>query len=164
MRVAYEALGGRSIKGSLCGWSADRLRANASDGGLKVLLLLGSAQTVVESFKYSKRDRQSLDVPLRPGGILLLYGEGRSWVSAVTGCAPSTADHSPTVPFDFAHLSLLDLRAYARAKPSEYQKLMKPTKPSPRDGSYRWMQCAYTVKTAWQPASGTPPAIELSGH
>ena len=163
-RVAFETMGGRSINGkngSLCGWSTDRLRTN-TDGGLKILVLLGSSD-VKESFKYTKRDQEALDLTLSPGDVLLLHDDARAWVSAVTGVTPRKADGT-TCPFDFVHLSLLDLRAYKKAKPNEHARLMSPERPTPRDGSYKWMQCRYLVTRAAAAAEGEAPEIELSSN
>ena len=52
LRLSFETMGGRTIpgtNGTLCGWSADKLRANGTDGCLKVIVLLGAAE-VRESF------------------------------------------------------------------------------------------------------------------
>lgn len=173
LRVSFEAMGGRSIgaSGSLCGWSGDRLRGGAADGTPRLLVLLGSAESVIESFKYTKSDEESLDVPLRPGELLLLYGEARGWLSAVTGFTPALSSKADAgaglgVPFDFAHLSLLDLRQYEKSKPKEFGALLTPPRPSPRDSSYRWMQNTYTVQTPGTVEDGrvvAPPTVELRG-
>lgn len=164
VRVAYETMAGRTIasKGSLCGWSSDRLRANAKDGSLKLVMLLGTASSVLEGYKYSRDDAEALTVPLKPGELLLLHGDARSWVSAVTGFTAGTPP-SETCPFDFVHLTLMDLRSFARAKPAEYAKLLEPASPRPGDASYKWMQCGYTVTKA-AAGDGELPSIELRGH
>jgi hypothetical protein len=170
VRLSFERMGGRTIRGksgSLCGWSSDKLRAGGSDGGLKVIILLGSAE-VCESFKYSKKDKEALDVPLKPGEILLLHDDGRAWLSAVTSisaCDAEQRDAGPgqgRSPFDFAHLSLLDLREYRRAKPLDLVKLLVPERPEPRDGSYKWMQCTYSVLKAADMGEDSP-VVELRG-
>lgn len=167
VRVAFETMGGRQIRpaSSLCGWSADKLRANGGDGGLKLLVLLGDASSVTEGFKYSRRkDEQALEVPLRPGEMLLLYGEARSWLSAVTGYAPPKGRAKESGgPFSFVHLSFEDLRNYAKAKPKEYGKLLRPSHPSAGDGGYKWMQFSYTVRKAPSGPGGLP-VIDLRGH
>lgn len=167
VRVAFETMGGRQIRpaSSLCGWSADKLRANGGDGGLKLLVLLGDASSVTEGFKYSRRkDEQALEVPLRPGEMLLLYGEARSWLNAVTGYAPPKGRAKESGgPFSFVHLSFEDLRNYAKAKPKEYGKLLRPSHPSAGDGGYKWMQFSYTVRKAPSGPGGLP-VIDLRGH
>ena len=161
LRLSFETMGGRTIQGTngtLCGWSTDKLRANGTDGGLKVIVLLGAAE-VRESFKYTRGDKDALDVPLNPGEILLLHDDGRAWLSAVTGYTPKAASGRDACPFDFAHLSLLDLHSFRQAKARELDKLVTPPLPSPHDGSYKWMQCTYTVA-----AAGDSPKIELRGR
>jgi hypothetical protein len=76
LRVAFENMGGRSIRRgqSLCGWSRDGDLSSQSDGTPKVQLLLGTAQ-ISMGFKYSRGDRDSLDVVLRPGEALVRFGE-----------------------------------------------------------------------------------------
>ena len=71
---------------------------------------------------------------------------------------------SPGCPFDFVHLSLLDLRKFAEAKPQQAQLLLRPPHPTPADLAYKWMQCSYTVMTAAAVGGGAPPAIELRGR
>ena len=161
LRTAFESMGGRRIspRGSLCGWSPDRLRTGDDDGTLKLMVLLGGAESVRESFKYSKADREALHVSLRPGEILLTYGEARGWVSAITAHTPGDAESDE--PFDFMHLGLLDLRQFAASKSKNYARLLAPPRPKPLDHSWKWMQCAYTIAAICDDGS---PVIELSGH
>jgi hypothetical protein len=163
VRVAFETMGGRSIPNgaTLCGWSTDRLRASGRDGALKLVVLLGTAQSVTEGFKYRKADKEALELPLKPGDMLLLHDAARDWVSAVTSYTAATTEPSAAgCPFDFAHLSLLDLRGFERAKPAEYAKLLAPQRPKQGEGSYKWMQCGYkVVRRASE--QGASPEIEL---
>lgn len=143
IRLAFEIMGGRSIRRgqTLCGWSRDGDLACNDDGTPKVTVLLGKAQ-IITGFKYSKSDRESLDVVLNPGDILVRYGEGRSWVSAVVGCERVKSKG----PFDFVHLHFMDHRYLRKAKPRIYARLHEPPKsPAPGDPDYRWMQYTYTV-------------------
>jgi hypothetical protein len=94
--------------------------------------------------------------------MLLLHDDGRSWVSAVTGYTSGTTPSS-TAPFDFVHLSLQDLRELEQVKPKDFQKLLAPPRPSPRDGGYKWMQFSYTVTAAADPPAAGSPSIELFG-
>jgi hypothetical protein len=168
VRIGFESMGERSIGkgGSLCGWSADHQRADKADGGLKLVVLLGSAKGVTDSFKFSRQDSDAdaLHVPLAPGDMLLLYDSGRSWVSAVTGFERGV-EPSPALPFDFAHLSLVDLRRLRAAKtgPAQMRLLSQPTLPTPKDAGWKWMQCTYTVVHCAHYAAATP-TIELVGH
>ena len=120
---------------------------------------------------------ESLDVTLKPGEMLLLHGAARSWVSTVTGWspgAPGGGGSGPSAPFDFAHYTLLDLRAFERSKRRAHERLLNPPPPSARDGSWKWMQCSYTVlspagedpsqpEAATLPATAAAPTIELRG-
>merc|ERR1711972_328531 len=142
-RVAFEIMGGRSIRRgqTLCGWSHDGDLAFNDDGTPKVTVLLGKAQ-IITGFKYSKSDRESLDIVINPGDILVRYGEGRSWVSAVVGYERVTSKG----PFDFVHLHFMDHRSLRKAKPMIYARLHGPPKqPAPGNPDYRWMQYTYTV-------------------
>jgi hypothetical protein len=77
-------------------------------------------------------------------------------------CSPGSIPSS-TAPFDFVHLSLQDLRELEQVKPKDFQKLLAPPRPSPRDGGYKWMQFSYTVTAAADPPAAGSPSIELFG-
>ena len=119
---------------------------------------------VTEGYKYKKSDKAALEVPLQPGEMLLLHDDARSWVNAVTGFQAS-GNEAPAAscPFDFVHLSLLDMRGFERDKPREYAKLLEPPCPKPGDASYKWMQCSYKVAQAASGEGGAGPEIELQG-
>jgi len=134
--------GRRITKGqTLCGWSWDNDRADNRDGDPKVLIILGKS-TISRGFKYTKQDRMSLDVSLSPGDVLVLYGEARSWASAVNGFEE---DRGRDGPFDFVHMWLLDHRRLRQLKPNVYDSIHNPGVPKPGGAEYRWMQFAYTV-------------------
>ena len=86
----------------------------------------------------------------------------------MSGGEPSGAPSGATpagCPFDFVHLSLLDLRGLERAKPAEYAKLLEPPRPAQGDASYKWMQCGYKVlKAASEEGARAAPEIELRGR
>jgi len=143
IRVAFENMRGRTIrKGqTLCGWSRDNDRSSNSDCSPKVLLVLGKSK-ITRGFKYAKEDRASLDVPLSPGDILLMYGDARQWVSAVTGYEDfEEADG----PFDFIHMWFLDHRRLKLERPAVYNSIHCPHVPRQGDAEYKWMQFAYTL-------------------
>merc|ERR1719387_1491654 len=74
--VSFENLGGRIIKGTLCGtaYDDDRVsrRGEIGDGTPKAFLFLGRA-AVTLGFKYDKSDRQWLQVRMAPGDCLLRF-------------------------------------------------------------------------------------------
>jgi len=143
-RVAFENMGGRAIrKGqTLCGWSWDNDRVSDHDDSPKILLILGKS-TISRGFKYSKEDHCSLDVHLSPGDILLMYGDARQWVSAVTGYRAH--EDAQDGPYDFVHVWLLDHRRLKQERPAEYKKIHAPDVPEPGGKEYKWMQFAYTL-------------------
>jgi len=145
IRVAFENMRGRTIrKGqTLCGWSRDNDRSSNYDFSPKVLLVLGKS-TITRGFKYAKEDRASLDVPLSPGDVLVMYGDARQWVSAVNGYEDLQEAESP---FDFIHMWFLDHRQLKLERPAVYNGIHFPCVPRPGDAEYKWMQFAYTLGT-----------------
>merc|ERR1712183_687243 len=102
--------------------------------------ILGNAK-IKHGYKYAKDDRESLDVNLCPGDVLILCGPARAWCSAVNGfehCAGSS-------PFDFAHVWFLDHRRLQKMKPDVYASMHQPPPLAPGGGEYKWMQFNYTV-------------------
>ena len=55
------------------------------------------------------------------------------------------------------------LAAVARkAKSDAYVRLLRrPAQPTPKDGSWRWMQCSYTVESGDEAPA---PVLRLVGH
>jgi len=142
VRVAYENMRGRTIRQgqTLCGWSRDRDRVDNSDGSPKICVVLGNAK-IQHGYKYSKEDRESLDVELCPGDVLILHGPARTWCSAVNGFQ----DHAGSFPFDFAHVWFLDHRRLQKVNPDIYASIHQPSTPAPGGPEYKWMQFAYKV-------------------
>jgi hypothetical protein len=143
VRVAFENMRGRTIrKGqTLCGWSRDNDRSSNHDCSPKVLLVLGKSK-ITRGFKYAKEDRASLDVPLLPGDVLVMYGDARQWVSAVNAYEYiQEADG----PFDFVHMWFSDHRRLKLERPAIYNSIHCPRVPHPGDAEYKWMQFAYTL-------------------
>jgi len=157
IRVAFENMRGRRIRRgqTLCGWARESDRVDNSDGSPKILVLLGSAK-ISRGFKYAKEDKESLDVELSPGDMLVLYGPARSWVSAVNGFQPGDGD-----PFDFVHVWLQDHRRLKQRKPEIYEKIHSPPAPSPAAFDYKWMQFSYLVLE--KPSPGGWALVELQG-
>eukprot|EP00440_Ansanella_granifera_P044186 gb/GFBE01047886.1/.p1 GENE.gb/GFBE01047886.1/~~gb/GFBE01047886.1/.p1 ORF type:complete len:777 (+),score=137.28 gb/GFBE01047886.1/:1-2331(+) len=143
IRVSFENIGNRIIRRgqTLCGWSQDGGRASNRDGSLKAMVLLGSS-SVTWSFKYSKEDKESLDVELQPGEALVIFGRARSWVSAISRVETGQKGSSP---FDFAHVTFADHRALKDTRPEVYDRIHSPAMPVPGDFSYKWMQYSYRV-------------------
>lgn len=142
VRVAYENMRGRTIchGQTVCGWSLDRDRVGKGDGEPKMCVVLGNAK-IQHGYKYAKQDRESLDVELCPGDVLILYGPARTWCSAVNGFE----DNAGSSPFDFAHVWFLDHRRLQKAKPDIYASIHHPPTPAPGGSEYKWMQFAYQV-------------------
>jgi len=143
-RVAFETMHGRKIRSgqTLCGWSkdGDAVRGNGPD--VKLLVMLGSSKVTI-GFKYDKADRESLDIDMMPGDILVLYGPARTWVTAV--CGVQTQQGGAQSSFDFAHIWLCDHRPLKRSRPEVYDRLHNPAMPKQGDMSYKWMQYKYEV-------------------
>lgn len=125
---------------TLCGWSKDGDRADDNDKSPKMCIILGSAK-IWKGYKYRKEDRDSLDVDLSPGDVLVLYGPARTWVSAVNGFEPQETPK----PFDFAHVWIQDHRSLQQKRPDVYEKIHHPPQPVSGGNEYKWMQYAYTV-------------------
>merc|ERR1719160_984889 len=135
VRVTFETMHGRTIRQgqTLCGWSRDNDRVDDNDKSPKLCIILGSAK-IWKGYKYKKEDRESLDVDLSPGDVLVLYGPARTWVSAVNGFDSQKAP----APFDFAHVWIQDHRRLQEKRPH-------PPQPVSGGNEYKWMQYAYTV-------------------
>mmetsp|Transcript_77573 Transcript_77573/g.137330 ORF Transcript_77573/g.137330 Transcript_77573/m.137330 type:complete len:979 (-) Transcript_77573:62-2998(-) len=144
LRVAFENMHGRSIQPgkTLCGWSRDRDRVGDNDGDPKVCIILGSSK-ISHGYKKRKSDQESLDVGLRPGDVLVIYGPGRSWFSAVNGF--QREESAERQPFDFAHIWLQDHRRLQKLRPNVYSSIHHPPTPAAGSPDYKWMQFLYTV-------------------
>merc|ERR1719330_2106697 len=126
--VSYENLGGRVIKGTLCGTAHDddrcSRRGEVGDGTPKAFLFLGRA-AITLGFKYDKSDRQWLKVRLAPGDCLLRFGSARAWcmgVLKIDGTAPEGRGDRNPCPFDFVHVKLCDHRRLKREKPDLFER------------------------------------------
>eukprot|EP00746_Dinoflagellata_sp_MGD_P006786 gnl/MRDRNA2_/MRDRNA2_113372_c0_seq1.p1 gnl/MRDRNA2_/MRDRNA2_113372_c0~~gnl/MRDRNA2_/MRDRNA2_113372_c0_seq1.p1 ORF type:complete len:778 (+),score=133.31 gnl/MRDRNA2_/MRDRNA2_113372_c0_seq1:66-2399(+) len=143
VRVSFETMHGRTIRSgqTLCGWSRDGDRADNSDTSPKVCVIGGSAK-IWRGYKYRKEDRESLDVDLNPGDILVLYGPARTWVSAVNGFEEGKQGKAP---FDFAHIWFQDHRRLHELRPDVHKSIHHPASPAVSNYDYKWMQFPYTV-------------------
>lgn len=126
--VSYENLGGRVIKGTLCGTAYDddrcSRRGEVGDGTPKAFLFLGRAAVTV-GFKYDKSDKQWLRVRMAPGDCLLRFGAARAWcmgVLKIDASAPEGRGDSNPCPFDFVHVKLCDHRRLQKEKPDLFSR------------------------------------------
>lgn len=145
VRVSFENMRGRVIRGgqTLCGWSRESDRIDSRDDDAKVCVVLGRCR-LYHSYKYRKEDRDSLDVELKPGDVLIVFGSARGWVSAVTGCDPQNA-RPQDAPFDFAHVWFLNHSRLQAHRPDVYNAIHHPPTPHVGSSEYKWMQFAYTM-------------------
>jgi hypothetical protein len=159
IKVSFEMMHGRTIREgqTLCGWSKDGDRADDNDKSPKLCIILGSAK-IWKGYKYRKEDRDSLDVDLSPGDVLVLYGPARTWVSAVNGFEPQKAP----APFDFAHVWIQDHRSLQQKRPDVYEKIHHPPQPVSGGNEYKWMQYAYTVLDKRASESDDQVMVEMS--
>lgn len=127
--VTYENLGGRVIKGTLCGiaYDDDRVsrRGEVGDGTPKVFLFLGRA-AVTLGFKEDKSDKQwLLRVRMAPGDCLLRFGNARAWcmgVLKIDNTAPEGRGDKNPCPFDFVHVKICDHRRLRKENPDLFQR------------------------------------------
>ncbi|CAE7856905.1 unnamed protein product [Symbiodinium microadriaticum] len=152
--VSYENLGGRVIKGTLCGtaYDDDRCcrRGEDGDGTPKAFLFLGRAAVTV-GFKYDKSDRQWLKVRMAPGDCLLRFGSARAWcmgVLKIDASAPEGRGDQNPCPFDFVHVKIQDHRRLQQEKPDLFQRC-HAKRIDPEDDKFNMnpgcFQYAYTV-------------------
>ncbi|CAE7679267.1 unnamed protein product [Symbiodinium pilosum] len=152
--VSYENLGGRIIKGTLCGtaYDDDRCcrRGEDGDGTPKAFLFLGRAAITV-GFKYDKSDRQWLKVRMAPGDCLLRFGSARAWcmgVLKIDNSAPEGRGDSNPCPFDFVHVKIQDHRRLREEKPDLFARC-HAKRIDPQDDKFNMnpgcFQYAYTV-------------------
>jgi len=152
--VSYENLGGRIIKGTLCGTAYDddrcSRRGEVGDGTPKAFLFLGRAAVTV-GFKYDKADRQWLKVRMAPGDCFLRFGSARAWCMGVlkidTTAIEGRGDRNPC-PFDFVHVKLMDHRRLRQEKPDMYARC-HARRIDPKDDKFNMnpgcFQYAYTI-------------------
>eukprot|EP00929_Paragymnodinium_shiwhaense_P086168 TRINITY_DN46693_c0_g1_i1.p1 TRINITY_DN46693_c0_g1~~TRINITY_DN46693_c0_g1_i1.p1 ORF type:complete len:408 (-),score=57.73 TRINITY_DN46693_c0_g1_i1:204-1427(-) len=126
--VSYENLGGRIIKGTLCGTAYDddrcSKRGEVGDGTPKAFLFLGRAAVTV-GFKYDKADRQWLRVRMAPGDCLLRFGSARAWcmgVLKIDNTAPEGRGEKNPCPCDFVHVKLMDHRRLRQERPDLFAR------------------------------------------
>lgn len=152
--VSYENLGGRVIKGTLCGTAYDddrcSRRGEVGDGTPKAFLFLGRAAVTV-GFKWDKSDRQWLKVRLAPGDCLLRYGAARAWcmgVLKIDSSAPEGRGEANPCPVDFLHVKLQDHRRLRKEKPDLFARC-HAGRIDPKDDKFNMnpgcFQYAYTV-------------------
>lgn len=152
--VSYENLGGRVIKGTLCGTAYDddrcSRRGETGDGTPKAFLFLGRAAVTV-GFKYDKSDRHWLKVRMAPGDCLLRFGSARAWcmgVLKIDNTAPEGRGDNNPCPFDFAHVKIEDHRRLRQEK-SDLFKRCHAKRIDPVDDKFNMnpgcFQYAYTI-------------------
>mmetsp|Transcript_62994 Transcript_62994/g.117831 ORF Transcript_62994/g.117831 Transcript_62994/m.117831 type:complete len:379 (+) Transcript_62994:68-1204(+) len=152
--VSYENLGGREIKGTLCGtaYDDDRCcrRGEDADGTTKAFLFLGRAAVTV-GFKYDKSDRQWLKVRLAPGDCLVRFGSARAWcmgVLKIDTSAPEGRGENNPCPCDFLHVKIQDHRRLQHEKPELFGRC-HAKRIDPTDDKFNMnpgcFQYAYTV-------------------
>jgi len=128
LAVSYENLGGRVIKGTLCGTAYDddrcSRRGEVGDGTPKAFLFLGRAAVTV-GFKGDKKERKWLRVRMAPGDCLLRFGAARAWcmgVLKIDTAAPEGRGDDNVCPFDFVHVKLCDHRRLKRERPNLFTR------------------------------------------
>lgn len=153
--VSYENLGGRIIKGTLCGTAYDddrcSRRGEVGDGTPKAFLFLGRAAVTV-GFKVDKyKDRKWMRVRMSPGDCLLRFGSARAWCMAVleidNSASEGRGDENPC-PFDFVHVKIMDHRRLRREKPGLFARC-HAKRIDPMDDKFNMnpgcFQYAYTI-------------------